>query len=416
MSAILKDKIILRFTKNFTWLFLLNNLGYLFSFVSFPILISKYGLDEVGIIFTLQALVLAIASVANYSFVYYIPTVSNRISESESFLIKLWNLVLYIRTSLSLLLAIVSSIIAYLVFPQYITLWLLSLPLLIPKILNPTLFCNAMEVNKFVFVIGFFSKLLFLVFIYFSDNSSLVNCFFAVSELITILFFIKRIHVGFTRVYMVSFAELKQFLKETFNLFWVNFFSLLKPHSILPIISYALGNQFAALFAIAEKVINVIKGISGTVFVSFFPIYNKRGIKKDLFTVKNLILILVISAISVIGVWVASPYLVYYLNNFTDNLMATKTLQILSLSIPMFFLVIPLFSYMLQHAKWNSILYFAFVQLFVLFIGLYFLIDENIIGVAKSLVLSEYAIFMCYLVFSIKQGILSKALINDEKN
>ncbi len=158
MSAILKDKIILRFTKNFTWLFLLNNLGYIFSFVSFPILISKYGLDEVGIIFTLQALVLAIASVANYSFVYYIPTVSSRVSESESFLIKLWNLVLYIRTSLSLLLAIVSSIIAYLVFPQYTTLWLLSLPLLIPKILNPTLFCNAMEVNKYVFLIGFFSK------------------------------------------------------------------------------------------------------------------------------------------------------------------------------------------------------------------------------------------------------------------
>ncbi len=350
------------------------------------------------------------ASIANYSFVYYIPTVSKRVSESNTFFIRLWNLVVYIRASFSLSLALLSIIVVYFLYPQHLILWVLSLPLLIPKIVNPTLFCNALEVNKFVFVIGFFSKLLFLILIYISDNSLLVNCFFAVSELIAILFYLKKIHIGFSKIYQISFLEIKEFLSETFNLFWVNFFSLLKPHSILPIISYVLGNQFAALFALAEKVINVIKGVSGTMFVSFFPIYNKTGVEKSLFTLKRILLAVIISAVSVIGVWLVSPYIIYYLNDFNNNPLATKALQILSLSIPIFFIIIPLFSYLLQHKKWNFILYFAVIQLLVLVIALYFLIGQNIVGVAKSLVLAEYVLFLCYAGFIVKQGGLSKKL------
>lgn len=351
------------------------------------------------------------ASIANYSFVYYIPTVSKRVSENAAFLTKLWNLAISIRTSFSLFLALISLMVTYYAFPQYLMIWVLSLPLLIPKILNPNLFCNALEINKYVFLIGFLSKLLFLILIYISDNSLLVNCFFAISELIAILLWLKKIHVGLFRIHWISFSEVIRFLRETFNLFLVNFFSLLKPHSILPLVSYVLGNEFAALFALAEKVINVIKGISGTMFVSFFPIYNKQGFKRNSITVKNSIIVVLTFTLSVVVVWFVSPYIIYYLNDFTSNSLATKTLQILSLSIPVFFIIIPLFSYLLQAKQWNPILYFAIVQLLVLVVALYFLMDQNIIGVAKSLVIAEYALLACYVIFVINRTGDSKKLI-----
>ncbi len=375
----------------------------MFALITFPILISKYGLKEVGVIFTVQAIVMILASISNYSFVYYIPTVSKRVSEDKIYIIKLWNLALHIRTYFSVFLSLLISLFVYFFYKEYLLIWLLSLPLLIPKIINPTLFCNALEVNKFVFKIGFYSKLLFLLLVYVSNNSNLVNLLLASSELIAILFYLKRIHHGFYNFQVVSFFEIKRFLSKTFNLFLVNFLLLLKPNAILPAVSYLLGFEFAALFSIAQKVINAIKSTSGIVFVSFFPIYTKEKLSYNFLSVKRLNLALLFSIITVIGFWLLSPYLIYVLNNFKINIPAVRTLQILSLSIPIFFMIIPLFSYILNQKKWNIILCFAIIQLLILIIVLNFLIHQNIIGVAKSLVVSEYVLFLCYVIFVSKR-------------
>lgn len=378
-------------------------MGYVFALITFPILISKYGLKEVGVIFTVQAIVMILASISNYSFVYYIPTVSKRVSEDKIYIIKLWNLALHIRTYFSVFLSLLISLFVYFFYKEYLLIWLLSLPLLLPKIINPTLFCNALEVNKFVFKIGFYSKLLFLLLVYVSNNSNLVNLLLASSELIAILFYLKRIHHGFYNFQVVSFFEIKRFLSKTFNLFLVNFLLLLKPNAILPAVSYLLGFEFAALFSIAQKVINAVKSTSGIVFVSFFPIYTKEKLSNNFLSVKRLNLALLMSIITVIGFWLLSPYLIYILNNFKINIQAVRTLQIMSLSIPIFFMIIPLFSYILNQKKWNIILYFAIIQLLILIIVLNFLIHQNIIGVAKSLVVSEYVLFLCYVIFVLKR-------------
>lgn len=389
-----------RFIRNFSWLLLFNALGYFFSLISFPILIHKYGLEDIGVIFMIQAIILGMASLANYSFVYFIPTVSKVVSEDQHYFINLWNLVLYTRTLLSILLVILSIVIVYLFYPQYSVLWLISLTLLIPKIMSPILFCNALETNQYVFRIGFLSKFLFLILILLSNEIELVNFFLAASELIAILWYLKKIHPGFYKVKLVTFSELKQFLKETLHLFFVNIFSMLKPHSILPIISYMFGNTYVTLFAISEKVINPIKGISGIMFVSYFPIYNKDDIKWNVNSLKVLISVLLLSIFIIVCFWFLSPHIIYYLNDFNVNELAVKTLQILSLSIPMFFLIIPLFSYLLNLKKWNVILNIAIVQLVVLCVCLYIFSKENIIGVAKSLVFSEYTLLIFYTLYS----------------
>ncbi|AOW21473.1 MATE family efflux transporter [Urechidicola croceus] len=392
----------LRFTKNFTWLFLFNSIGYLLSFIVLPLLISKYGLKEVGIIFTIQSIILGIAAISNYSFVYFIPTVSKEISQDDSTCHEMWNLVVNIRMLFSIVLALIGSIIVYYLYNDYFLMWVLSLSILLPKIISPSLFCNALEVNKYVFIIGFFTKFLFLLLIVISNSSLLVNLFFGISEFVVILFFLKKVNQQFYNLKLIPFKEIFQFLQNTFNLFLVNFFSMLKPHSILPFISATIGNEFAALFTLADKIINVIKGVSGTVFISFFPIYNKGEVKFDFLSIKNLILILVISLLLTTILWNLSPMLIYYLNNLNENASATKTLQMLSLSIPMLFLIIPFFSYLLQKKYWNAILFIVIIQLIILIIGLFIFKDEEIIGVAKSLVLSEYTLLICYVLYVFK--------------
>ena len=65
-----------RFLINFFWLFSLNNLGYLFSIITLPILISKFGYQDMGVVFTVQAIIFGMVAIANYSLVFYIPTQS----------------------------------------------------------------------------------------------------------------------------------------------------------------------------------------------------------------------------------------------------------------------------------------------------------------------------------------------------
>ncbi len=393
-----KNKFLPRFYKNFRWLFLLNSLGYFFSFLTLPILISKFGLKELGIALTIQVIMVAIATIANYSFVYYVPTASKLISNDNREFSTLWSLSLTIRSIFSIFFGLLSTIIVFIYFDEHLFLWLLSFPILLAKIVSPTLFCNALEKNNYIFKIGFFTKLLFFLFIYFSNTIAYVNFFFGLSELIIVLFFLRKISANFLDIKFVGVKKIVLFLKQTFSLFLVNFFSHLKTTLILPVIVYLIGSEYATLYTLSEKGINVIRSVSGSMFVSFFPIYNKETVAFKFLSFKNLCLIIVLSVIIIGVLYVLSPFFIFYLNNFTSNILATRTLRILALSIPMFFLIIPLFSYLLEHKKWNAILLFAIIQLIVL-VGLVFMFHQDIIQIAINFVLSEYTMLLCYYLY-----------------
>ena len=141
------------------------------------------------------------------------------------------------------------------------------------------------------------------------------------------------------------------FLKETFNLFLVNFFSLLKPASILPLTSYLFGPSYATIYTLADKIINIIRGISGAMFTSFFPIYNKERFDLTVFRKKTEALVLCCLLLVVALIYIGSPYLIFVLNNFQENNIAVNILRILSLSIPMFFYNYPTFQLLIRVKK-----------------------------------------------------------------
>lgn len=384
-----------RFLANFFWLFSLNNLGYLFSIITLPILISRFGYQDIGMVFTVQAIIFGIVAIANYSLVFYIPTHSKAITESVETFKEKWNLSITIRGFFSVLLIVVSVLLVRIYFNDYFILWMLSLPIVIFKIINPTLFFNALEKNKYVLLIGFFSKLLFLVLILLISNKDHINFCFGLSELLVVLFFLKHSKKPFFEFQFTSFKKVILFLQETFNLFLVNFFSILKPASILPLITYLFDPSYATIYTLADKIINVVRGVSGAMFTSFYPIYNKEKFDLAVFRRKTGVYILFISLLVVALIFAGSPYLIFVLNNFQENRVATTILRILSLSIPMFFMIIPLFSYLLELKKWKIILNFAILQLTVLFV-FYLIFHNNLYQISIGFVISEYVMLVGY--------------------
>ena len=390
-----------RFLINFFWLFSLNNLGYLFSIITLPILISKFGYQDMGLVFTAQAIIFGMVAIANYSLIFYIPTQSKAISVNENIFKETWSLSINIRAYISVLLTLISLLFAAIYFKNYFNLWLLSLPIVIFKIVNPTLFFNALEKNKYILLIGFFSKLLFLLVVIVISNKDYINFCLGLSELFVVLFFLKQSKKPFFDFQLVSLKKVILFLKETFNLFLVNFFSLLKPLIILPLTSYLFGPSFATIYTLADKIINMIRGISGAIFTSFFPIYNKERFDLTVFRKKTEALILCCLLLVVALIYMGSPYLIFVLNNFQENNIAVNILRILSLSIPMFFIIIPLFSYLLELKKWNIILNFAILQLAVLFL-FYLIFHNNLYQIAIGFVISEYVLLVGYIIYIVK--------------
>ena len=390
-----------RFLINFFWLFSLNNLGYLFSIITLPILISKFGYQDMGLVFTAQAIIFGMVAIANYSLIFYIPTKSKAISVNENIFKETWSLSINIRAYISVLLTLVSLLFVAIYFKNYFNLWLLSLPIVIFKIVNPTLFFNALEKNKYVLLIGFLSKLLFLLFVIMISNKDYINFCLGLSELLVVLFFLKQSKKPFFDFQLLSLKKIMLFLKETFNLFLVNFFSLLKPATILPLTSYLFGPSYATIYTLADKIINMIRGVSGAVFTSFFPIYNKERFDLTIFRKKTEVLVLCCLLLVVAFIYIGSPYLIFVLNNFQENNIAVNILRILSLSIPMFFIIIPLFSYLLELKKWNIILNFAILQLIVLFL-FYLIFHNNLYQIAIGFVISEYVLLAGYIIYIVK--------------
>ena len=286
-------------------------------------------------------------------------------------------------------------------FKNYFNLWLLSLPIVIFKIVNPTLFFNALEKNKYVLLIGFLSKLLFLLFVIVISNKDYINFCLGLSELLVVLFFLKQSKKPFFEFQLLSLKKVMLFLKETFNLFLVNFFSLLKPAIILPLTSYLFGPSYATIYTLADKLINMLRGISGAMFASFFPIYNKERFDLIVFRKKTEVLVLCCLLLVVALIYIGSPYLIFVINNFQENNISVNILRILSLSIPMFFIIIPLFSYLLELKKWNIILNFAILQLAVLFL-FYLIFHNNLYQIAIGFVISEYVLLAGYIIYIVK--------------
>lgn len=393
------SKHIKRFFNNLSWLILLQGFSYLISLLTMPIIIYKFGYKNTGIIFTVQSVILAIATLGNYSLNYYIPTKSKKISTNKKYFNQLWFLSLSVRSLLNVTLSIIVSFVISIFYADYFIIWLVSLILLLPKIINPNLFYNALEENKKILLIGFFSKFLFLLSLLLLSNYYYVNFFLGFTELLVLLIWLIKEKWSF---YFASFKAILNFLNKTAPLFLVNFFSALKPALVNPILAYFFGSSAVTTFVLADKIINVYRGISGASYISFYPIFNKEKWQESFINFKNILSIASISFVLLGMIWFLTPLLILALNNFKPNNEAVRLTRVLAFSIPISFLIIPFFSFFLEKKKWFFILFISAIQLFV-FCIIIATFHKTPYQISVAIVLSEFSLFLGYLWYFIIQ-------------
>ncbi len=397
---------ITRFSKNFFWLVSFQGLGYLFSFLSIPLLISKFGYEKSGYVFTVQALVLGLSALSNYSLNFYIPTQSKKISTDKNVFRNMWKLTISVRLLFSVLLSVITVVVCSMFFSDFLLFWVLSLLILFSKIFSPNLFFNAIEKNDKILVIGVLSKLLFLVILWFLKSYTYVNFFFGLTELFILFILLKSEKEPFVFEF-VSLTEVQNFIKKTYSLFLINLFSIIKSASILPLISYLFGSSYATIYTLADKIINVFRGISGASFTGFYPILNKENIQKSVLSIKNLFFLFLFSVLLTVFLWFVSPEMIYLLNNFSENQQAVEVLRILLFTIPVSFVTIPFFSVLLNLKKWKLLMWLNLIQVICLFI-LYGFFHQTIYQLVISFVLTEYFILIGYFFSSRNNIIITK--------
>ncbi len=412
------NQLISRFLNNFSWLVLFNACGHLLSFLVFPVLIKKFGLSDVGIILTIQALVFLISAVSNFSFPFYIPTQSKKISLDSIYCFNLWNLVVQVRLMLSLLLAGISTLIVYFLFEEYFLIWSTSLLLFLPKIINPNLFFNALEKNHIVFKIGFLSKLIFFILLCFCNSFLLVNPLLAITELLVTIFVLSAFNVNYLKFKITSFEKILVVSRRSLHLFYVNILSIINAQTILPIISLFFGSYYAALYGIAEKITKGFKIISGNIFVGIFPLYNKNELKWNRFSKRLFLIGFSTLSFVIFVILLLSGKFVYYMNNFTENSIASDMLKVLSITIFKAFLIIPLFSYLLQNNYWRFILRAHIYQLvlFVLLTVFVLFVHEGttVYSFSWVVLVSEFTLLILYFYYFLKSKQKSFSILKNK--
>lgn len=391
-----KDNAILRFLHNFSWLSAFNGLSYLFSFLIYPVLLQKFGVFSVGKILTAQSLVLTISFFASYSLSFYIPYHTKKISEDREELGNILKLSFQVRLLISIFMAFFSVVIVYFFYRNYLSLWLCSLVLLLPRVINFNLFFNSLEKNKWNTVLNFFSKLICLVMLYANTSLLWVNPIIALSEFIVTLLYLKYWLQPFLQFkWSLPLGKVLRFIYDTRHMFYLNLFSFVRPQMLYPFIEIVMGSSYVTYYALADKVINMARSLPGNTFISIYSIYAKKEI--NLLSVKKNFALLCLSILFSLTIFYFSDDIIYLANNKKSLPESSMILKILTISLPVSFLIVPVFSYIMKRGLWNLLVKIAATQLAVQVAVILLFGYTNIYTIACSVIVAEILSYLLYL-------------------
>lgn len=385
-----------RIAGNILWLVLAQNTKHILNILVLAFLVRKFTLEQIGNIFSAQALLGGLFALSNYSLGFFIPSVSHKISTEINSRNFFWNLILSTRFFLGSLALVISFLFMYAFYPSYSLLWWLSIPFFLSRLIQPSLIINALETNRHLFKTGLISKTLFLISLMWIQNHYWVNFWWGLSEIIAIVIILYFHYPVLCQVSFLPPVKLFPFFKKTFCLFTIHILSALKSFSVLPLIHTFLGPYPAGIFTLADKPLEIFRQISGAAFTGFFPVFQKENIRinyrSKIFTLYILVLISLVFLLMTLA-----PYIIYLVNNFEFSTESTSVFRILVWGVPALFLIIPFFSEYLNNRKWGILMALVIIQVFI-YIILLTLKFASTRDIALAYVVSEY-VLLFLLIF-----------------
>lgn len=382
--------------QNFSFLTIAQGANYILPLLVFPYLIRVIGFDKFGIIMFVLAIIQFIKIITDYGFTLIaardIAQNKNNINKLNEIIINviITKLVLLIISSLILLILLHFNLLKY-----ELILYLFGMLIILGEIFFPSWFFQGIEDMKYIAILQFISKLIFMTLILLLIKSS--------KDFIYVLLYqgIGSITISIYSIYLLKikysikfikpqFKAIIFYLKEGWHLFASSFFVKIYNTSNIIILGYIVSETLIGYYALAEKIILAVSSlITNPLNQSIYPSLSKSF--NDIYNLKKLIkkyafFLLLISTITAFLILIFSEQLVNIISG-NREINTIHLLMIMSFSI-IFFPFGAFFTQLLIIMKKNKYvmnitIYTAFAHYLILF-PLILLLD--IIGAAITIV------------------------------
>jgi O-antigen/teichoic acid export membrane protein len=266
----LLKKMVIRFSV----LSVVQLLTVFFPLALYLVLIDRLSLSIIGNITTWQMIFYILASISSYSFPQNLIPITEKLKKSNKSVVALWNKLLQIRF---LVICFVALLIITL-FSFLPKICIFSSFLLLGKLFNPSSFFYVLAKNKLLLWYNFFSKFisLGLVFLFITkDNWFYTNLFIGLSEFIVSIVIIKIIKWPLIFSFIKSQKIITYLIRDK-KLFYIQLIITLIMLITIPLTNLFFGSHIAGVVSILEKIVSVIRGVSGNLFFTILPNFSSN--------------------------------------------------------------------------------------------------------------------------------------------
>lgn len=270
---------------NFFSLTALKIATYLFPLITFPYLVRILGIELFGVLSMAMAAMTTFQIFTDYGFEL---TATKEISihrDDPSKLSEIFSSVLTIQIILMFISFLVLSILVLSIqkFSEYSEVYFLTFGIIIGFVLSPTWFFQGMEKMKFITIQTIVSKLIFTlsIFLFVHDKTDylfvpLLNSLGTIFAGILSLYIIhKKFEIKFT---IQKLDVIKKYFQDGWDIFLQRMYVSLYGSVNILILGFLTNNTIVGYYAIATRIIDIIRQIFGIVSNVYFPYFTKKFI------------------------------------------------------------------------------------------------------------------------------------------
>lgn len=398
---------------NFSYLSLLEILGLLFPLITYPYLIRILGKEIYGAVIMAQSIIAYLIIIVNFGFnVSATKDISKKRYDKNS-LSNIVSAVFILKTFIFILVSIIYLLIINFIDINNKILYIYSLGLCFQEIFFPTWFFQGQEKMKFITLISFIIRVIFLILIFIIIKSEqdfiyvpLINSFGGViASILSIYILVKYFSIKFV---LVPFAYIKIIFLRSIPFFFSRFISVAMEKTNAVLVGSVLSFADLAVYDLVTKIVGLLKIPFNLLAQVLYP---SIAISKDRnMIVKFLKIVIYLSLAIVFVMFFLTPIAVKILGG-EELLSAINLVYIFDMVLPGYGISVVLgastlvtFGYIKEY---NYSVIYTFV-LYLIIVGAILLFNNfSLYTIAIAYILPEYGVCV-YRYYITKKYILIK--------
>ncbi|WP_428224293.1 hypothetical protein [Flavobacterium sp.] len=382
--------------KRFSLLTLAQALITLFPLTLYFLLLNRIEIIHIGAVFSWQTTFIILASLSNYNFPLNLIPISKKIKESPLTL----NIYLNRCFSLRMFFFILLFLPILILLPILPNIALYSSFLLLGKLFNPSIFLTTLAKSKQLFIFNFLTKFFALIGVYFliqNNNWYWTNFIIGFAELAVSIGIC--IHLRWQFNFKIEgFWKTITYLKQEKKVFFIQCVHCLIVFLTIPLTHLFYGPYVAGVVSLADKLLSVVKNISGSLFFTILPNFeiSNNDYKKQLLTRLNKLLF----GMCCLGYFISIILIQYNSNFINDKFTHNDSIPFLHVIILTGFPIILVTPYQILSFKIKNnknIFTISLKQIAIQILGLIILGNLwGILGIAFSILAHEFITFYLY--------------------